>query len=253
MQRVQARRLLVAVKTVPIVFLAVALVVIQQTTTSTTASQQQEAEEGQVIRVDGSRPLAKAVLAIERLCHCPITYEDYRYTQSDVVDATQDVRRDGKTEPKVFGPRGGPYSFLYNPIASKGMSNYLNQVIANYNQFTYPGRFRVVSTPNWHHVVPDGNASILTTPIFFPSTNGTIKEVLQVVLAQISAETGVSIGWGTVPLKAMDQRQTREGGTKEPAYEILARLLSRLDSTWSWQLLYDFSFRAYYFNAHSVS
>ncbi len=65
-----------------------------------------------VVDVDDPRPLSAAARQLERQLGIAVTYEDGSYVAPEnIVDVTAQVRRDGRTEPRVLGMRGGVFRF----------------------------------------------------------------------------------------------------------------------------------------------
>src|SRR5262249_54949107 len=100
---------------------------------------------GQTIAVVDPRPLAEAVLTVEKRCACAITYEDPPYEAKDAVDVTASVSRNPTFTRGVLIPKGGYFSFPYDlpPGAPpEHMRNALQQILVTYHLSGYPGNFR---------------------------------------------------------------------------------------------------------------
>jgi hypothetical protein len=201
------------------------------------------------INVNSPRPLADAVEEIERRSGRVITYEDPFYVHtSDFDDVTLSVRRDGRTEPRVLGPRGGPFFFQY-PAAASVDSSLLNKLVDHYNLSGHPGVFRVIRTGNVYHVVPferkngagvfEPHASLLDADISIPARDRTGLEMIREITETVSSRSVARVGVGAVPLNAMLGTHIQGGATAENARTVLLRTLDAIHSELSWQLFCD--------------
>lgn len=108
------------------------------------------------VAVDDARPLAKVLDEVEARFGWTVTYEDPPYENAnEIEDVTERGRRDGKTLPRVVGPRGGAFHFSYaltrRPAATEGL---LGRCWRATKEATNRGLFRVFREGNSFHVVP---------------------------------------------------------------------------------------------------
>ena len=108
------------------------------------------------IAVMSSRPLADALLELQKRHDWLVTYEDSFYEfRDDVADVTASVSRNGKTEPKVFVPRPRPFQFNYQNAdvarPTEVLTALLNAYHANPDN---ADRFRLMQRGSIYHVVP---------------------------------------------------------------------------------------------------
>jgi hypothetical protein len=132
--------------------------------------------------VDYPRPIAAAVLQIEKHFGWVVTYEDTRYVHpSDIVDVTEQVRRDGNMSKRVLGMRNGSIDLTYTPrpgTIEAQVGEVLQEVLAHSNAAGNAGEFRIDWVPGGYHVVPvamkgksgatEPYASLLDTRITLP-------------------------------------------------------------------------------------
>jgi hypothetical protein len=201
------------------------------------------------ISVDSPRPLASAIEELERRSGRVITYEDPFYLYAaDIEDSTLAVRRDGRTEPRVLVPRGGPFFFRY-PAAAPDQSVVLEKLIEEYNLSGHSGVFRFIRTGDVYHVVPsehrnpagafEPHASLLDADISVPAGDRTALEMVKRITEAMSSPGVARIGVGTVPLNAMLRTHIQGGATAESARTVLLRTLNAIHPTLSWKLFCD--------------
>jgi hypothetical protein len=201
------------------------------------------------ISVNNGRPLASAVEEIEKRSGRVITYEDPFYLfPADTEDVTLAVRRDGRTEPRVLVPRGGPFFFRY-PASALDPSAALGKLIEEYNRSGYPGLFRLIRTGDVYHIVPserrnragafEPQASLLDTNISISVASRSALEMVKAITDAVSSQVAAKIGVGTVPLNAMLRTHLNGGATAETARTVLSRTLDAIHPRLSWQLFCD--------------
>jgi hypothetical protein len=216
---------------------------------ATTAMQ----EESDRVVVDDPRPLAAAVLEIERRCRCVVTYEDVRWISSQVEPAAHLSGRPGALRAHV--PKGRPLTVTLprkmDPAVTGDMAAALHAVLQAFEQTGSPGAFRAVSTPFGFHILPADHA-LFDVRITLPSRTRSVAEALPEVLAGVAVASGNRILVGRVPVNLL-MRTTTDGGASDERFgDVLARLLASTGRPMSWRLLYDFGMKAYYLNVHGV-
>jgi hypothetical protein len=199
--------------------------------------------------------LAKAIDLIEHRCTCAITYEDPIYDSGTLVDWTPRVRRDGKAEPKIFGPPERMYSFDASGLGTTPGTDLdvavLSAFVDSFNRHDGLDSFSVTETSGTLHVAPtDKPSSVLRVQVSIPDLNGTTFDGVVAVLAAVTAVTGRKVGIATAPmLKGTLVHQER---VTDSAERILSRLLQATGQRLSWRLLYDYGFEFYGLNVHTV-
>jgi hypothetical protein len=112
----------------------------------------------------------------------------------------------------------------------------LNKIIADYNQSGNPGKFRVVKEPEGRfavigqYVKDDAGrdeyvSPILDTPISIPTETRGALETVYLIVEQLSAKTGIKIGyldWGNSILRS----RLTLGGQNIPARSLLMQTLA---------------------------
>jgi hypothetical protein len=208
-----------------------------------------QGDQAVTISVNSPRPLASAIEELERRSGRVITYEDPLYLYAaDIEDVTLAVRRDGRTEPRVLVPRGGPFFFRY-PAAAGDQSAILERLIEEYNLSGHPGVFRLIRTGDVYHVVPserrnatgafEPHASLLDANISFPAGDRTALAMVKAITEALSRQGVATIGVATVPVNAMLQTHIQEGATGESGRTLLLRTLNAVHPMLSWNLFCD--------------
>jgi hypothetical protein len=220
---------------------------------SPVASTAMQRDSDQIV-FDDPRPLAAAVLELEHRCHCVITYEDVRWTQSQVEDAPEVASRstDGL---RVQVPKGRPLTVTLSRKIDSAVPGEvpaaLEALFEAFEQSGNPGAFRVVSTPAGFHVVPAEHA-LFDVRITLPARTRSVAQAIPEILAEAGAASANRILVGRVPRNLLMRTTTESGANNERLGEVLARIFASTDRALSWRLLYDFRMKAYYLNIHGV-
>jgi hypothetical protein len=216
-----------------------------------TPSKAWQGDQTSTISVNDPRPLAQVIEELEKRYGWVITYEDPAFFYpSDIEDVTLSVRRDGRTEPRVLVPRGGPFNFQY-PVSAgnsaQDQSATLAKLVQDYNRSGHPGVFRVIQTGTVFHVVPletrNANGqfvprrSLLDVNISIADRERTALEMLREITNAVSQLGGAKVGVGTVPLNAMILTRVQDGTAGESARTVLLRTLEAVHPKLSWRLL----------------
>jgi hypothetical protein len=220
---------------------------------SPVASTAMQTDSDQIV-FDDPRPLAAAVLELEHRCHCVITYEDVKWTQSQVEDAAVVPNRSsGGLRAQV--PQGRPLTVTLSrkiDAAIPGeMPAVFQAVFEAFEQSGNPGAFRVVSTGASFHVVPAEHA-LFDVRITVPARTRSVAQALPEILAEAGAASGNRILVGRVPVNLLTRTTTDGGASDERFGDVLARIFASTGRALSWRLLYDFRMKAYYLNIHGV-
>ena len=125
--------------------------------------------------VDGPRPLGDAINVIERQCGCTVTYEDPIYDRTVLVDWTSQIRRDGRQEPKIFGPPSRLFTFIYDATVLQDttrIESFLTNLVDQFNRGDRLGGFRVKrGGEGVYQIVPSKGASVLDVPVVIRDYN----------------------------------------------------------------------------------
>ena len=226
------------------------------------------------ISVTSGRPVAAAILEIERRHGVAISYEDLPivYTE-DVRDVTAEVRRDlatfaarGEVPPPVIVPRGGAVNLSYDTNRLTGVPIDLEGVLAEVLQANTragnAGTFRVVAGRGITHVIPVARrdatgvvaavAPVLDSEIISLSldTNGFLA--LIAFCEALSSASGQTVLPGTMPTNLFGNTSITLDENQGVAREILVDILAQIPRRLAWQLFYDPGKHFYALNIHVV-
>lgn len=220
------------------------------------------------IRVEAyPRPLAAAIRQVEQHFGWVVTYEDTRYLHpDDIVDVTEQVRRDPTRPGRIFQMRNGNIDLTYTPAADAiefQVGEVLEALLAHSTERGNPGEFRAQHVAGGYHVVPIGTkgstggrqaySSPLDTRISLELRNETALELLFRLAAAITEASGFRVQPGTIPLNRLEQTRVAVGAESEIARDVLWRILQSIGKDLSWQMLCDVGERGLCaINLHSV-
>ena len=241
-----------------------------------------------VLNIRDARPVAQAILEIERLSGIAINYEDPKIAFSDdLEDITATVvtpeqrkmaEQSGRSPIKIIVPKARAISVSLRVDAVSGRLKSQNAVVgalrdllASYN--TGGGRsasFRLNIANGAYFVEPtdarDANgarkqvASILSLPVTLPQKSGLAAEALKELMTAISKSAGQQVGLGSIPMGLFARTQVSFGANSEAAHLVLQRLLKSVSQATSaraggglaYRLLYDAQSQLYLLNLHQV-
>lgn len=87
-----------------------------------------------------------------------VTYEDMRYVNAeDIVDITEETRRDLTKNVRLFGRKNGSIDFSYTPgpgTVESQVGEVLAELISRVNETGQFGQFRADRAAGAYHVVP---------------------------------------------------------------------------------------------------
>jgi hypothetical protein len=226
------------------------------------------------LSVDDPRPVALAAEMLEQKYGWIITYEDPRYAhESDLVDVTQQVRRDldkykpGQA-PKVFIPKGGPLELDYDidPVTKRPAAAdvTIQQLLDTYAVNGKPGAFRLERDGQRLHIIgalaknKDGvltsHGSVLETVITVPPEKRNGMKLLEDFCTAVSKSSRTPVVVGMVPMSMFMRYETEAGAKDQKARTFLVNELDRMTrkARLSWQLFYDAQMKTYFLNIHAV-
>ncbi len=220
------------------------------------------------IRVEAyPRALAAAIRQVEERFGWVVTYEDTRYLHpDDIVDVTEQVRRDSTRPGRIFQMRNGSLDLTYTPAADAiefQVGEVLEALLVNSSDRGNPGEFRVQRVAGGYHVVPSGTkgptgsrqdySSPLDTRISLDVREETALELFFRLAAAITEASGFPVQPGTIPLNRLEQSRVAVGARSEIARDVLWRTLRLMGDDLSWQMLCDVGERGLCaINLHSV-
>jgi hypothetical protein len=237
------------------------------------------------VTVNNGRPVADAILELERLSGKAINFEDVRYEHpADLADVTDRVMTPAQRAlagpfARVIVPRGGSLTVTIPVDAATQkltdallLQNALNLLLAQQRSAALPGAYALRNSADRLFVEPvqvrasSGNAvpspSVLLSPITLPLAERTALDTLQLVLDQASRGSGYRIDVGSLPLAAFARNRLRFGADRRQASEVVADLLAAVAAVgraapeqapkMSYRLLFDPQLRYYLFNVHVV-
>lgn len=224
----------------------------------------------EVIVVEDSRPLAKAVAELETQFGWIITYEDPPYTfRGDISDVTAIVRRDldkylpGEA-PRVLVPKGGKFVFHYDAGLSHDPLMLLRQLVVAYQRDIGAANFQVEKSNRAFHVIPVAvrgvsgrqivDRSPLNVVIALPVKVRTGLQELEEICSRIGQLTHRHLVVGTIPNGMFSKSLGKRGGTPIIARRALDDLLEKTGNgvKLSWRLLYGPDTKMYALNIHEV-
>lgn len=214
---------------------------------------QSHAREVRIEVVDFPRPVSAAVLQVERHFGRVVTYEDLSYVApGEIVDVTEEVRRDGRVSKRVLSMRSHSISLAYTPRESSAeaqVEEVLAQLLAEWNGSGHSGEFRAETVEGGHHVIPvarkgksgstEAYTSPLDTPITIPYEERDGLETMFVVARAISDSAGRRVNPGMMPMNRLSRARVVVGAQNQTAREVLWGALQTIDKALSWQVLCD--------------
>jgi hypothetical protein len=202
----------------------------------------------QIVSQTYPRPMDKVLRIIEARCDCVITYEDPQYDARHVVDVTATARRDGKSEPKVWGLRPSFFSFLYDvsamTVERDAVAREIESAVAQFNATrTDDVAFRLIQTPTVFHVIP-AQGSILRTRVKVTKKEGRADQVIDAILTEVTRAHGKPIHLAGMH-NALMNNQARLTVDVGSADKMILRILHTISPKLSWRLLFGFGEQFY--------
>ncbi len=209
------------------------------------------------------KPLAAAIYQLETRYGVLITYEDPVYESDAVIDdVTASVSKGGPAKGKVLVPRQRQFAFQHPNFDKKRPEAMLRALVREYNVMNNGDQFDLIQQGSLFHVVPRMSANRLGVPtirqsrlesvISLPEEERTLRQTLELVLAQVSTASGVRVGLGTVPVNLVMRSKLRLGSRSASARDLLVEALATTRVPLSWRLLCAPLAGACAFNIHPV-
>jgi hypothetical protein len=229
----------------------------------------------QTLSISAPRPVAKAVEVLSDRHGLVITYEDPPYTfEGDLKDVTAIVSR-SPVQPgqRVLGPRSGQLNLTYSVSPATGKledADGLLRRVLDTHLANGGSQFELIQQDDVFHVVPVmvknsagawvATRPILDIPITVPVQPRSGAQMVDAICDALTASAKVRVVVGMAPDSALANDQVVDGGTNEPARDILSRSLKQLsketgrrlgageERQYVWQLLLDPSPKTYFLN-----
>jgi hypothetical protein len=238
------------------------------------------AETGPVARivVDDGSPVYRVVRELERRYGWYMTYEDPPFQHaSELRDVTHpEYRRTHPNEAPALLPRTRHFEFAYSTPedgTAPNLRDTLDVLYRSYNTSGNPGVFADDHIGAFVHIHPlrvlrpDGTVSahqsVMATPVSFPNQQRTAYDTLLILLSQVSEKSGQNISLGNISTNALMTASGEHGADNRPARDVLVDVfedINRLSMEFFnhprhivWDLLYDPTFKCYFFSTHIVT
>jgi len=213
------------------------------------------------ITVQDPRPVAAAVLELDKRYGWRITYEDPPYVYyGDITEVTginRQVPVQSQSElqaaqqpasQRTLVPNGGSLTFTL-PSADPGELGAVEALLKSYNESHRGFEFAVVHGAGLLHVVRrkarglSGNLEpvkpVLDTVITIEPRERTSEALIEEVLKKVSIATNTNVGMGTISFNMLTRTKTSIGGSGRTARLILEQWMLERRSRFSWRLLYE--------------
>jgi hypothetical protein len=222
------------------------------------------------------RPLADALMQLERRYGWQTTYEDPPYEHpEDLMDVVPASVKAVNPKARHLVPKGKSISITYkepdDPQSVLERRATIEHVVKEFSS-KGAGFFRVVHNGPWSNVVPtavrrangqiDAFQPVFDTRVSFPAAQRTIAETFSLIRAQIASKRGIQIRDGTIPINMFLSRQYLTDANDEKACDVLMRVFNDANG-WmlgmgipapvAWRLFWDPTEKAYYFNAYVIN
>jgi len=212
------------------------------------------------LTIQSGRPVAEAILELEKRYGWQITYEDPPYIHhGDIADVSDTdwpgapVRSPSQLQSligneRTLVPKGGSLTFTL-PSADPDELGAVEALVKSYNESHRGFEFAVVRGASLLQGVPrkarglSGNLEpvkpVLDTVITIEPRERTSEALLEEVLKKVSIATNTHVVFGTVPYNLLHRSKTSIGGSGKTARSILEQWILEEDAGLSWRLLYS--------------
>jgi hypothetical protein len=191
------------------------------------------------VQVSDPRPLAAVILELETRHGRVVTYEDpVRVHTTDIADITSTVPPARRARPTIVIPKGGHFTFEYDPPSDQSdnsTTGMLQTLVRQFNLTSADAQFRVMRTGETYHVLPAASRDIsgvrrtsvspLDTIISIPDGTRTGLEQLWEIRSALRESGFATFSLGIVPMTAL--RGHLDGVVrKESARNAIVRVLN---------------------------
>lgn len=203
------------------------------------------------------RGLAKILASVQHVFLTPITFEEIPYENAAELPSTI-IIKNGEPQVRLVNP---VTDFSVTLNAGDGTPLLATRVVLSaYTAANRPGVYTAFPVNNRVDVVPTqmigANGALKTItplmsqPITFPLATRSIDETLQLLVQDVSRESGYKVVLLDVP---GSQFETVEAGSSGlPARDVIAQIGTSLNRQVSFQCLYDVGTKTYYLNVMAV-
>lgn len=196
------------------------------------------------LTVHTGRPLAEMLNRVRALFLTPVNYEEVPHESSACLKSTTITKRSGAQV--LLAPAVAGFSVTLGKADS---SAYLaaQSVLNAYKSAGLPGDYEVVQRAKSVDVVPvhvlaaSGTmravAPVMSRPVTIPFATRRVFDVLQLLVDNISKESGAKVLWLNFPFAYSDTIDF--GAAGESAWDVIANLGAKVNRPISFQCLYD--------------
>lgn len=202
-----------------------------------------------VVDVDDPRPMSAAARQVRATTRRPGDLRRWLVCRPrDIVDVTEQVRRDGRMDQRVLVMRGGAFRFesaLPAAGGAVGLERVLSRLLTTWNQSRQGGEFTVAKGERVFHIIPISRRGVsgelepytppLSARINMPLEERSGLDTLEQLSRLVAEQTGRPIVAGMMPISLMVRTMISEGARNEPARSVLWRALQQLGPRLSWQ------------------
>lgn len=202
------------------------------------------------ITVEDAWPLERAAYEIQRLCGCPVSFENPPIRNlGDLVDDTGRPGAAGSY--RALRPRPARLEFRFPvtlPLDNDAAVALVHQMVDQYERLGLPGRFRVDVSHGIVQVVPtasrneagqlEGIDPVLSAIVSLSEADRSVDQAVRGIVAAAAAQSGRPISVVSAPLQLFLQHRTTTVIDGVPARVALGRVLESLPHRVSWRLRY---------------
>ncbi len=214
--------------------------------------------EPSTLTVHTGRPLAEMLNRVQALFLTPVNYEEVPHESISYLKSTTITKRSGAQV--LLAPAVAGFSVTLGKADS---SAYLaaQSVLNAHKSAGLPGDYEVVQRARSVDIVPvhvlaasgtmQAVAPVMSWPVTIPFATRRIFDVLQLLVENISKESGSKVILLNVPFAYSDTIDF--GAAGEPARDVIDNLGAKVNRPISFQCLYDATEKAYYLNLTVVA
>ena len=231
------------------------------------------------LALDDARPVYKAIRELEKRYGWSMTYEDPPFEHaSELRDATHpDYKRAHPNEAPALLPKQHRLNFTFkipqDDADEPDLEDTIGALLASHKASANPGFFAFDHIGAVVHVHPvqmkkqNGQIaefrSIMGTAVSFPKAKRSAFDTLLMILSQVSEGSQHPISLGNIPTNGLMTSSGEHEAYNRPAREVLIEVIDDINrfnmevfnhpAHIVWDLLYDPTFKSYFFNAHFIT